>query len=64
MPPESFDRRAIPGGAAFSSWAAPDGWPYRLLHWPQESGGKVRGSLLIAARSGDIIEKKLEADAW
>src|SRR4051794_20716229 len=72
MPPksfaESFDRRAIPGGASFSTWAAPDGWPYRLLDWPQgagkdSAGGKVRGSLLFAGGRGDFIEKYLEADA-
>src|SRR3954453_21119371 len=68
MPLKAFDRRAIPGAAAFSSWAAPDGWPYRLLHWPQETisdsdGGKVRGSLLFAGGRGDFIEKYLEADA-
>jgi lysophospholipase len=63
MPPKPFDRRAIPAGAAFSTWAAPDGWPYRLLHWPQEVGAKVRGSLLFAGGRGDFIEKYLEADA-
>jgi lysophospholipase len=58
-----FDRRTIPAGAAFSTWAAPDGWPYRLLHWPQEPGKAVRGSLLFAGGRGDFIEKYLEADA-
>ena len=62
MSPKAFDRRAIPAGAAFSSWAAPDGWPYRLLHWPQKAGAKVRGSLLFAGGRGDFIEKYLEAD--
>ena len=62
MPPKAFDRRAIPAGAAFSTWAAPDGWPYRLLHWPQ-AGEKVRGSLLFAGGRGDFIEKYLEADS-
>ena len=64
MPPESFDRRAIPGSAAFSTWAASDGWPIRLLDWPQEARRKVRGSLLFANGRGDFIEKYLEADAY
>ena len=72
MPPKpfakSFDRRAIPAGAAFRSWAAPDGWPYRILDWPQGLGGeaatgKARGSLLFAGGRGDFIEKYLEAEA-
>ena len=62
MPPKPFDRRAIPAGAAFSTWAAPDGWPYRLLHWPQGDGARARGSLLFAGGRGDFIEKYLEAD--
>jgi lysophospholipase len=64
MPTAPFDRRAIPAGAVFSTWKAPDGWPYRLLHWPQEPGkAAVRGSLLFAGGRGDFIEKYLEADA-
>ncbi|MDB5693434.1 MAG: alpha/beta hydrolase [Alphaproteobacteria bacterium] len=63
MPSLPFDRRAIPAAASFSTWSAPDGWPYRLLHWPQEPGGAVRGSLLFAGGRGDFIEKYLEADA-
>src|SRR3954471_15528068 len=70
---DSFDRRAIPPGAAFRTWAAPDGWPYRILDWPQGlegkpargevPGRKQRGSLLFAGGRGDFIEKYLEADA-
>lgn len=63
MSPKSFNRRAIPAGAAFSSWAAPDGWPYRLLDWPQRARARARGSLLFAGGRGDFIEKYLEADA-
>jgi len=67
MPPKSFaksfDRRAIPGGAMLGSWAAPDGWPYRLLDWPQPARSKARGSLLFAGGRGDFIEKYLEAQA-
>lgn len=59
----SFDRRAIPDGTAFSTWAAADGWPYRLLHWPRERRGAARGSLLFANGRGDFVEKYLEADA-
>lgn len=62
MPPKPFDRRAIPAGAAFSTWAAPDGWPYRILHWPRAKATKARGSLLFAGGRGDFIEKYLEAD--
>lgn len=63
MPIPSFDRRAIPAGASFSNWPAPDGWPYRLLHWPQEAGRSVRGSLIFANGRGDFVEKYFEADA-
>src|SRR3569832_1443858 len=58
-----FDRRAIPAGAEFSTWAAPDGWSCRLLRWPPEAGEAVRGSLLFAGGRGDFIEKYLEVDA-
>lgn len=63
MPTAPFDRRAIPAGTSFSHWVAPDGWPYRLLHWPQETGKSVRGSLIFANGRGDFVEKYLEADA-
>ncbi|MEA3002636.1 MAG: lysophospholipase [Sphingomonadales bacterium] len=63
MPFTPFDRRSVPAAAAFSTWAAPDNWPYRLLRWPQEAGRTVRGSLLFAGGRGDFIEKYLEADA-
>jgi lysophospholipase len=56
-----FDRRAIPQGAAFSTWTAPDGWAIRRLDWRQRGGKPVRGSLLFAGGRGDFIEKYLEA---
>jgi lysophospholipase len=56
-----FDRRAIPQGAALSTWPAPDGWPLRRLDWPQPAGTRARGSLLFAGGRGDFIEKYLEA---
>src|SRR5689334_8311230 len=58
----SFDRRAIPAGAEFSTWAAPDGWACRVLRWPPEAGKTARGSLLFAGGRGDFIEKYLEVD--
>jgi lysophospholipase len=64
MPIAPFNRRAIPAAVQLSTWKAPDGWPYRLLHWPQEEGRAVRGSLLFANGRGDFLEKYLEADAW
>ena len=63
MPITPFDRRAIPAGAEFSTWTAPDGWAVRRLDWRQPPRAKVRGSLLFAAGRGDFLEKYLEADA-
>jgi lysophospholipase len=63
MADAAFDRRAIPAGAALSSWAAPDGWALRRLDWRQEPGAPVRGSLLFVGGRGDFIEKYLEAAA-
>jgi lysophospholipase len=45
----------------FSIWAAPDGWPCRLLDWPPEGGLPIRGALIFAGGRGDFIEKHLEA---
>jgi lysophospholipase len=56
----AIDRRAVPAGATFSSWAAPDGWPIRRLDWEQRSGAAARGSLIFAGGRGDFIEKYLE----
>ena len=56
----TFDRRAIPAGAAFSHWQAPDGWSYRIMDWLQPAGGEPRGSLLFAGGRGDFIEKYFE----
>jgi lysophospholipase len=61
MKAETFDRRAVPKGAAFSTWTAPDGWTYRRMDWPQGAGAGTRGSLLFAGGRGDFIEKYLEA---
>lgn len=59
-----FDRRAVPAGAAFSTWAAGDGWKIRRFDWPQPPGTKVRGSLVFANGRGDFIEKYLEPLAY
>ena len=56
----SFDRRAIPAGATFSTWAAGDGWKIRRLDWPQEPQSGARGSIIFANGRGDFIEKYLE----
>lgn len=56
-----FDRRAIPPGASFSTWTAPDGWVCRRLDWPPEQEG--RGALIFAGGRGDFIEKHFEAIA-
>jgi lysophospholipase len=60
MNASSFNRRAIPAGASFGSWLAPDGWRYRRLAWPQPDGVAPRGSILFANGRGDFIEKYLE----
>jgi lysophospholipase len=57
-------RRAVPGGAAFAEWRAPDGWACRRLDWLQPADRDARGSLLFAAGRGDFIEKYLEIYAW
>jgi lysophospholipase len=65
MARQSFDRRRIPEGAAFRSWAAPDGWSYRRMAWRQTAREGARGSLLFAGGRGDFIEKYLEPmDHW
>lgn len=62
MKSQSFDRRALPEGVVFGNWSGPDGWPHRMLDWPQPDGAPVRGSLLFLGGRGDFIEKYLEAD--
>ena len=58
----SFDRRAIPAGAAIGEWSAPDGWVHRRLVWPSTGG---RGTILFQGGRGDIFEKYLETfDYW
>lgn len=61
MDPGPIDRRALPPGAALSSWAGPDAWPHRRMDWLQPAGAEVRGSLLFASGRGDFIEKYVEA---
>lgn len=46
--------------AAFATWRAPDGWPYRRMDWPQPAGAETRGRLLFCGGRGDFIEKYLE----
>ncbi|TXC69842.1 alpha/beta hydrolase [Sphingomonas ginsenosidivorax] len=53
-------RRAIPGDARVTMWAAPDGWPLRRFDWPAV---RPRGRLLFQAGRGDIFEKYLESFA-
>jgi lysophospholipase len=53
------DRRSIPAGATFSTWAAGDGWKIRRFDWLQ-SEGAARGSLFFANGRGDFVEKYLE----
>ena len=60
MKMNAFDRRAVPAGATFSTWAARDGWKIRRLDWPQTDPSRARGSLLFANGRGDFIEKYLE----
>lgn len=55
-----FNRREIPAGATFSTWAAGDGWKIRRLDWPQAPGSGARGSIIFANGRGDFIEKYLE----
>lgn len=50
-------RRAIPGDATVSRWAAPDGWQLRRFDWP----GGGRGGILFQAGRGDVFEKYLES---
>jgi lysophospholipase len=58
----TFDRRALPAGAAIGEWRANDGWPHRTLAWISDAD---RGSILFLGGRGDIFEKYLEAfDHW
>ena len=54
----AFDRRAVPAGASFGTWDAPDGWRHRTFAWTADGG---RGTLLFQGGRGDIVEKYLEA---
>ena len=54
------NRRALPGDAEISTWAAGDGWKIRRLDWTQPAGTRARGSILFANGRGDFIEKYLE----
>lgn len=51
-------RRAIPEGAAVSTWRASDGWELRRFAWP--AARLARGSILFEGGRGDIFEKYLE----
>jgi len=52
-------RRALPPGAAFTSWRAPDGWAIRRFDCP--AAGAIRcGAILFQAGRADMIEKYLE----
>lgn len=55
-------RRALPDGAAVSTWTAPDGWRLRRFDWPPPVG-RTRGSMLFQGGRGDIFEKYLESFA-
>jgi lysophospholipase len=58
----TFDRRALPAGAAIGEWRASDGWPHRTFAW---HSGVGRGSILFLGGRGDIFEKYLETfDHW
>lgn len=59
MAEQFTSRRAIPEGADFHYWEAPDGWKLRVFHWPSASS-RPRGSILFQTGRGDIIEKYLE----
>ena len=61
MPSPMLYRRALPAGAAFSRWAAADGWSHRRFDWP--ATGTPRGSILFQGGRGDIVEKYLESSA-
>lgn len=61
--PASFDRRAIPAGAAESQWHAADGHAIRRIDWPAPTS--PRGSILFLPGRGDFYEKYLETlDHW
>jgi len=61
MKSPAIDRRALPPGAAFSTWDSPGGWALRRMDWPQPEGTVSRGSLVFANGRGDFVEKYLEA---
>jgi lysophospholipase len=59
----TFDRRAIPASARFSTTPTHDGWPLRT--YVQPALGTRRGSILWLGGRGDIVEKYIEAiDGW
>jgi len=60
MKHSAIDRRTIPAGATFSTWAAGDGWKIRRLDWLQPDAAAACGSLLFANGRGDFIEKYVE----
>ena len=50
-------RRSYPETAAFSAWAASDGWRHRRFDWPHPT---PRGRILVQGGRADIVEKYLE----
>lgn len=63
MPSFARFRRALPPGAAFSDWRAPDGWTLRRFDCPP-GGDTRRGAILFHGGRGDMIEKYLELVAY
>jgi lysophospholipase len=59
MASSALFRRALPSGARFSEWQAPDGWLLRRFDWPPAPGAG-RGSILFQGGRGDFVEKYLE----
>jgi lysophospholipase len=62
MASSALFRRALPSGARFSQWCAPDGWPLRRFDLAANAG-PTRGSIVFEGGRGDIVEKYLESIA-
>jgi lysophospholipase len=58
MASSALFRRALPSGARFTRWTAPDGW--QLRRFDLAPAGAPRGSILFQGGRGDIVEKYLE----
>ncbi|MGN6374993.1 MAG: alpha/beta fold hydrolase [Sphingomonas sp.] len=59
MASSALFRRAVPSGARFSMWRAPDGWALRRFDFPARDG-RPRGSILFQPGRADMVEKYLE----